>query len=571
VIITPTRTPPAALPPSIVGGGNAPSKSQASADRFANYIAQISGGDGADVAGQTQTEGSAPGSRIQGVAGTNAVAADVALATDDGDNAAPVVAVPAWLWAVLNQPAALAAAPLTLSSLSSSPTGTTSAATDTLTDSRQATVPGGANMASLSGVPLAELSPGMPPPSLTGSVGQTASPPVQADSSSPTAATGVATGTSALPTTANSPTAADAAQTTRNAGVELSKNGSLTSTSQTATPATAAGPDQQTGALTTSATQPEPAASAVKTPRAGRAPSAYADAAGLSASPVAGQRDRASLRGPVAPPAGVAAGATPADSPLQAALSSARTADTARPGAANLGPAPTDGQSALAAALTPSRTQNQSAYNQAGHDSPQAFADSKARADEALLPSAQALDESVGAAAIRADHISLPAGAQAVENGHTPSLEKTTLTSALAPVPGSAERSAAIDDGNLHRQIVQAIQLQSHNGVSDARMTLQPEYLGEVTIALTVANGAVTAHVSAAAADVRAWLGANEGLLRQGLSQQGLTLDRLIVSEEPAEAPKDTRDHTPHQQQPQPEEQPRPQRRRDTGTFEITV
>jgi hypothetical protein len=469
VIITPTRTPPAALPPSIVGGGNAPSKSQASADRFASYIAQISGADGADVAGQTQTEGSATGSRTHNVAGTNDVADDATRPTDDGDAAAPAVAVPAWLWALLNQPAAIAAAPLTLSSLTPSPAGTTSAATDTLADSGQATVTGDANMAPLSGVPLAGLSAGMPPSSAAGSVGQTASPPVQADSSSPTSgAPGVATGSSAAQTAANGPTGAAAVQTALNAGVELSKNGSLTSTSQTATPA--AGSDQQTGALTTSTTQPEPAGSAVKTPRAGRA-AAYADAAGLSVSSVAGQRDRASLRGLGASPDGVAAGTTAADSPLQAALASARTTDTARPGAASSAPAPTDGQSALAAALTPSRTQNQTTYNQAGHDSPQAFADSKARADEALTASVQTLDESVVVAALRPDHISLPAGGQAVENGHTPSLEKTTLTSALASVPGSAERSAAIDDGNLHRQIVQAVQLQSHNGVSDARIT----------------------------------------------------------------------------------------------------
>ena len=107
---------------------------------------------------------------------------------------------------------------------------------------------------------------------------------------------------------------------------------------------------------------------------------------------------------------------------------------------------------------------------------------------------------------------------------------------------------------------------------SATRVSLQPEYLSEVTIALRVEDGGVTAHVSAASTDVRAWLGANEALLRQGLSEQGLTLDRLIVSDEPAEPSRDARGgNARQQQQPQPEQEPRPRQRRDASTFEITL
>ena len=228
-----------------------------------------------------------------------------------------------------------------------------------------------------------------------------------------------------------------------------------------------------------------------------------------------------------------------------------------------------DGQSALVAALTPNRAHSGTAQNQGDQDAASAFADPRARPNDVPAAAVQALEGAVAAAALHVDHAGSLTGQ--AEIGHTPSLESTTLTSAASLVSASADRSAGIDDGNLHRQIVQAIQLQSRNGVGDARLTLQPEYLGEVTIALRVEDGGVTAHVSAAAADVREWLGANEALLRQGLSEHGLKLDRLIVSDEPAEPSQDTRDHHAGQQQPQPDAERRPRPRRDTGTFEITV
>ena len=219
----------------------------------------------------------------------------------------------------------------------------------------------------------------------------------------------------------------------------------------------------------------------------------------------------------------------------------------------------------------PSRWQGGTSPNQGDQDSSQAFAESRARPNDVSTPAVQALEGAVAAAALHVDHVSSLTGQ--AEIGHVPSLERTILPSVPSLVSGSADRSTGIDDGSLNRQIVQAIQLQSHNGVGDARLTLQPEYLGEVTIALRVEDGGVIAHVSAAAADVREWLGANEAMLRQGLMEHGLKLDRLIVSEEPAEPSRDTRDHHARQQQQQQQrdDEPRPRPRRDTGTFEITV
>jgi len=146
-------------------------------------------------------------------------------------------------------------------------------------------------------------------------------------------------------------------------------------------------------------------------------------------------------------------------------------------------------------------------------------------------------------------------------------------TPSVASVQSMADIQVATipDDGDLRRQIVQAVKLQWRDGVGDARLTLQPDYLGDLTISLRVEQGGgVTAHLNADSADVRAWMSANEPSLRQGLAEHGLTLDRLIVSEEPADA-------TPNgegrrQRAPQDEEPPQaPRRRPETATFEMVV
>jgi flagellar hook-length control protein FliK len=96
----------------------------------------------------------------------------------------------------------------------------------------------------------------------------------------------------------------------------------------------------------------------------------------------------------------------------------------------------------------------------------------------------------------------------------------------------SVDQAQRPADEDVARQIVQAVHLQWRNGIGDARLTLQPEYLGEVVISLRVEGGAVTATVHAAEPEVRAWMQAHEPLLKQGLANQGLVLDQLSVTDE---------------------------------------
>lgn len=89
-------------------------------------------------------------------------------------------------------------------------------------------------------------------------------------------------------------------------------------------------------------------------------------------------------------------------------------------------------------------------------------------------------------------------------------------------------------DGEVPQQIVRAIRLQWNQGVSEARLRLQPEHLGEVRVSLRVEHGMVRADLQADTAEVRNWIRTHEADLRRMLSEQGLDLDHLTVQDEPS-------------------------------------
>jgi flagellar hook-length control protein FliK len=78
-------------------------------------------------------------------------------------------------------------------------------------------------------------------------------------------------------------------------------------------------------------------------------------------------------------------------------------------------------------------------------------------------------------------------------------------------------------------QLVQAMRLQATQGGGEARVHLRPEHLGAVTIDVRVEHGRVSASFNADVPAVRQWLESHEASLRQGLSDQGLQLERFVV------------------------------------------
>jgi flagellar hook-length control protein FliK len=82
-------------------------------------------------------------------------------------------------------------------------------------------------------------------------------------------------------------------------------------------------------------------------------------------------------------------------------------------------------------------------------------------------------------------------------------------------------------------QVIRAITLQWRQGVGEARIQLQPEHLGHVTVNLRVEGGTVTATLRAETQAVSDQIQAQQHQLRTALEQQGLTLGRLLVRVDP--------------------------------------
>jgi len=104
-----------------------------------------------------------------------------------------------------------------------------------------------------------------------------------------------------------------------------------------------------------------------------------------------------------------------------------------------------------------------------------------------------------------------------------------TAAQAVANVSGIG---VAGEVNALESQIVQGMQRLRRDGVEEIRVTLRPEYLGALTISLRVEHDSVTAVMHVDEPQVRAWVQAHESQLRQALSSQGLTLERLVVTDE---------------------------------------
>jgi hypothetical protein len=149
----------------------------------------------------------------------------------------------------------------------------------------------------------------------------------------------------------------------------------------------------------------------------------------------------------------------------------------------------------------------------------------------------------------------------ALATGFSATLASSTLAPDLTDAPPA---STAM-------QIVQAVRMQWSRGVGEARITLQPQHFGQVSVSLRVEDGQVVARLQAETPAVREWLQTNQASLRQSLAEMHLTLQRLEITEPPAEARHDERRERPTGQ-PRDEQFARRSRRDDTGeTFDVVV
>jgi flagellar hook-length control protein FliK len=164
---------------------------------------------------------------------------------------------------------------------------------------------------------------------------------------------------------------------------------------------------------------------------------------------------------------------------------------------------------------------------------------------------------------------------RSAKTGTVPAMRVTgafggNMDSSVAPsAPVSASSvGASPEEAGVVSSIVQTLRLQMRDGVGTAVVHLEPEYLGAVSISLRVENGVVMATMHAENPQVRGWMEANAPLLRESLASQGLTLDRLIVTDDRiADDPSSNRQG---HEQDQPARQ-RPRRDDDAATFEVVV
>ncbi|HVC21261.1 MAG TPA: flagellar hook-length control protein FliK [Vicinamibacterales bacterium] len=66
--------------------------------------------------------------------------------------------------------------------------------------------------------------------------------------------------------------------------------------------------------------------------------------------------------------------------------------------------------------------------------------------------------------------------------------------------------------------------------MGEATVTLNPEYLGAVTVSLRVQQGVVMAHLQADTPQVRSWMEAHTQELQSALQGQGLHLGQLAIT-----------------------------------------
>ena len=135
---------------------------------------------------------------------------------------------------------------------------------------------------------------------------------------------------------------------------------------------------------------------------------------------------------------------------------------------------------------------------------------------------------------------------------------------AQAPVQESLPQTTAA-------QIVQSIQLAWSRDGGEARIKLDPQQFGDLSVAMRVERGQVVARVQAEAPVVREWLHSNQDTLRAGLAEHQLRLDRLEIA-----ATDDRRDSAHKDEHGQRDDEARPHGRRRARrpahqTFEVNA
>jgi flagellar hook-length control protein FliK len=215
------------------------------------------------------------------------------------------------------------------------------------------------------------------------------------------------------------------------------------------------------------------------------------------------------------------------------------------------GASTTDAASAMVAGIGAAAAGSGSSFEGGGHDG------SNARGQ------ASAAIDSVTVSSVRTD--SGPLFALPIDSlTSAASLEKAagvSASEAQAPEVTPLEHAE-----NVHT-VVRSVRMHFNQGGGEARLQLNPEHLGQVTLTVKVDQGSVAAHIQAESPDARRWIESNQQELRSALEDQGLEVKELVVTTDPD-------GQREREQQAREAFKPRPRRREDGAAapkFEVVV
>jgi len=96
--------------------------------------------------------------------------------------------------------------------------------------------------------------------------------------------------------------------------------------------------------------------------------------------------------------------------------------------------------------------------------------------------------------------------------------------------PINTETPQAAANREIANQILDKIKIDVRPGVSEIKMNLRPESLGEVSLRIASENGIITAHFVAESQRVKEIIESNFNQLRDSLEEQGVNISELSVS-----------------------------------------
>lgn len=113
-------------------------------------------------------------------------------------------------------------------------------------------------------------------------------------------------------------------------------------------------------------------------------------------------------------------------------------------------------------------------------------------------------------------------------NGENVVLEN--INKAFNAVMSKTESAKGTDSTHVVNQIIEKIKVGFTSEISEIRITLKPEQLGDVTLKIASQNGIVTAMITTENQRIKEIIEANFNLLRDSLAEQGIEVSQLEVN-----------------------------------------